>query len=99
MTEKPTGTAYALATARHVSSDGCQLVFERDDVRRGQRFAFALDGAEPVSGAVRWVVGDRAGFAFDSPIGHDKIRALEQGNRRPGALDLYLIRGQERSGA
>lgn len=59
---------------------------------RGQRFAFELDGADTVSGAVRWVVGDRAGFAFDAPIGSEKIRALERGSRRPGMFDLYLIR-------
>lgn len=98
MRERSGHQAYASATARHVSSDGCQLVLDDDSISKGQRFTFAIEGEAPVCGAVRWVVGDRAGFAFDSPIGKATMHALERGSRRAGNLDLYLMASAEASG-
>jgi hypothetical protein len=80
------------AAARHVSADGCQLIVEREVLARGQRLAFDLDGSDRISGAVRWVLGDRAGFAFDAPIGSDTVRAIQCDARLADGLELYVIR-------
>jgi len=83
-------SAYASAVAQHVSSDGCQFVVERENLSRGQRFSFALDGYPPVLGTVRWVVKDRVGFAFDRPISRDAQSAMLRRSRVVQGLDLYL---------
>lgn len=84
-------SAFAWGTARHVSVEGCQLIVGGEVLEQGQRLAFALDGGDRVSGAVRWVLGDRAGFAFDAPIRRDTVRAMQTDARLGDALELYLI--------
>lgn len=83
-------SAYASAVARHISAEGCQFSIEQDDVAEGQRFSFAIEGHPPISGTVRWVVGDRVGFAFDHPISRDAQKAMQMRCRVVQGLDLYL---------
>lgn len=97
MTERSRHKAYASAIARHVSAEGCQLLIDHDAVSQGQRFSLELVGRSAVSGAVRWVVGDCVGFAFDSPLGIDEVRTLQNGSSRAGAFDLFLIAGAQNS--
>lgn len=81
--------AYAFAIARHVSSEGCQFVVEQDNIAQGQRFSFAVEGHSRVRGTVRWVVGDRLGFAFDQPITREAQRAMLTRARIVQGLELY----------
>ena len=85
---KPSSNASALA--RHISAEGCQFVTGWGEIAEGQRFSFALGGHPPVSGTVRWVVGDRAGFAFDQPISREAQATMRQLCRTVERLDLYL---------
>ncbi len=75
--------------ARHVSGDGCQLVIESGMLEKGQDLAFALNGFGLVSGTVRWVVDDRAGFVFDEVIGDDKQQALARQGRARNGVEIY----------
>jgi len=84
-------SAFASALARHVSDEGCQLVVAGVEVGAGQRFTLEIAATERISGSVRWVVGARAGFAFDEPIGGDTLNAIRQGGPGLAALDIYLI--------
>lgn len=87
---RQTNDAYAAAVPRHVSADGCQLVLLRQaTIRAGERLRFGLAGAEPVVGTVRWVVADRAGFAFDRPLSGDDASALLRHGRDLPGLALY----------
>lgn len=82
-------SAYASAIAKHVSSEGCQFIVERENLAQGQRFAFTVDGYAPIQGTVRWVMSDRIGFAFDAPIARDAQRAMESRGRVMQGLELY----------
>lgn len=79
----------AAAVPRHVCAEGCQLVVRHADVRAGQRLRFRLEGARAVAGTVRWVVGDRAGFAFDRPLSRDDASVLLRHGRDLPGLALY----------
>lgn len=81
---------YASATARHISAEGCQFVVGPDRIAEGQRLRFALEGHPAVRGTVRWVVGDRIGFAFDRPISHDAQKLMQERCRVVEAVELYL---------
>jgi hypothetical protein len=82
--------AYSSAVARHISAEGCQFVIERDEVAEGQRFSFGVEGHPLILGTVRWVVGDRVGFAFDRPIPRAAQEAMRLRCRVVQGLDLYL---------
>lgn len=86
---RKTSDAYAAAVPRHVSADGCQLVLRGVGIRAGERLRFDLAGAGPVAGTVRWVVADRAGFAFDRPLSRDDASALLRHGRDLPGLALY----------
>lgn len=81
-------TPFATALARHVSPEGCQLVVESSLLEKGLRLVMAQAGFARVTGTVRWVVGDRAGFAFDAPIAGEFMQAMKLGLQGPG-LELY----------
>jgi hypothetical protein len=83
-------SAYASAIARHISADGCQFVTGSAGIVEGQRFRFAPGGLAPISGTVRWVVGDRAGFAFDRPIPTEAQATMRQHRGIVEEIDLYL---------
>lgn len=89
MSLRPGDTAYAFAVARHVSSEGCQFVIEQDNIAEGQRFSFDVEGHDPVRGTVRWVVGDRLGFAFDHPITREAQRAMQARSRIVQGVELF----------
>ena len=72
--------------ARHVCAEGCQLVTGTEQLSKGDRFAFLLNASDRVTGTVRWVVRDRAGFAFDAPIADEVMAALKQNYR---GIELY----------
>ncbi|MCT2400701.1 PilZ domain-containing protein [Novosphingobium mangrovi (ex Huang et al. 2023)] len=82
--------AYGAVVARHVSAEGCQLILKQDQVAKGQRFRFNLDGAGAVVGTVRWVVSDRIGFAFDQPLCRRTQDALANHCRVVHGLELFL---------
>lgn len=90
MSGAPKLPAYASAVARHISSDGCQLVVQRDLFMQGERYSFTLDGFPMIQGTVRWVVKDRVGFAFDAPISSATQTAIQQRCRLLNGLDLFL---------
>jgi len=75
---------YATALAKHVSPEGCQLVVERNLLEKGVRLVLSLAGNPRVTGTVRWVVEDRAGFAFDAPIAADLMGMMRLGPQGPG---------------
>lgn len=83
-------SAYASAVAKHVSSEGCQFIVERENLVEGQRFTFTLDDHAPIQGTVRWVMSGRVGFAFDTPILREAQRAMESRGRVMQGLELYL---------
>lgn len=82
--------AYTAAAARHISADGCQLVLGEANAAPGQRFRFDLAGFAPIIGTVRWIVADRAGFAFDQPLCSDSQRALAGRDGGMRGLELFL---------
>lgn len=63
-----TGAISLKGVARHVSGEGCQFVLIDNAPGVGQRLTFALACAPAISGVIRWVLGNRVGFAFDRPI-------------------------------
>lgn len=75
---------HAIALAKHVSPEGCQLVVERNLLEKGVRLVLSLAGCPRVTGTVRWVVEDRAGFAFDAPIAADLMGVMRLGAQGPG---------------
>jgi len=77
--------------ARHTSPEGCQLVVEPGTLSAGQRCALAFEALGRIAGTVRWVVDDRAGFAFDERIDRERqhaIRAFCAGAQR---LELTIL--------
>ncbi|MCJ2177121.1 PilZ domain-containing protein [Novosphingobium album (ex Hu et al. 2023)] len=78
------------AVAKHVSAEGCQFIVRPDNIEAGQRFRFNLEGLDPVIGSVRWVVGDRVGFAFDRPLSRGSQDVLTGYCRSVLGLDLFL---------
>ncbi|MFC0684813.1 PilZ domain-containing protein [Novosphingobium clariflavum] len=81
---------FATASARHISPEGCQLVIESSLLEKGLRLVMAMSGFARVTGTVRWVVGDRVGFAFDAPIAGEFMQAMKLGPHGPG-LELYRV--------
>ncbi|WP_243652307.1 hypothetical protein [Novosphingobium sp. PhB165] len=61
---------------------------ERNLLEKGVRLVLALAGNPRATGTVRWVVADRAGFAFDAPIAADLMRIMRLGPQGPG-LELH----------
>lgn len=88
VSQRHSDCAYVAAVPRHVCAQGCQLVFGRDRVRPGERLRFSLETGA-VAGTVRWVVEDRAGFAFDRPLGRDSETALIRHGRSLHGLALF----------
>lgn len=74
--------------ARHTSSEGCQLVVEPGTLSAGQRCALVLEALDRVSGTVRWVVDNRAGFAFDERMDRERQKAIAA--RCAGAQGIEL---------
>lgn len=62
--------------ARHASAEGCQFVVEVGRFAVGQRLGFMLGNYREVSGAIRWSLGDRIGFAFDAAISREDLQEL-----------------------
>lgn len=87
----PEHSLYASVGARHVCAEGCQFVTEREQLLKGERFAFMVDGRERVTGTVRWVVRDRAGFAFDAPIARETQSALLTDTQNYRGIELYQV--------
>lgn len=82
---------YTSVGARHVCAEGCQFVTEREQLLKGERFAFVVDGKERITGTVRWVVRDRAGFAFDAPITREMQSALLADMQNYRGIELYQV--------
>lgn len=80
---------HASVGARHVCAEGCQFVTEREQLFKGERFTFVVDGSNRIAGTVRWVVRDRVGFAFDAPIAERTRTALLARTRNYRSIDLY----------
>jgi hypothetical protein len=62
--------------ARHVSSEGCQFVMSGKAPGLGRRLRVAAGPQWAITGTVRWVVGERIGFAFDQRIDAAAVIAL-----------------------
>jgi hypothetical protein len=86
------GSLVGSAFLRHVSAEGCQLMVESIEIASGLRFAIVVpDSSHYVLGTVRWLVGSRAGFAFDTEIGHDLRAILESQHPLPTPVLLYSV--------
>ncbi|WP_156842099.1 PilZ domain-containing protein [Novosphingobium aquimarinum] len=84
------GSLVGSALLRHVSAEGCQLMVESLPVESGARLAVVVpDSPHYVLGTVRWLVGSRAGFAFDADIGHELRAILESQHPLPTPVLLY----------
>ncbi|HKT85407.1 MAG TPA: PilZ domain-containing protein [Novosphingobium sp.] len=79
----------ASVEARHISAEGCQFVTGSGQLSRGERFAFVVNESDRVAGTVRWVVRDRAGFAFDAPIAGETLAALRARTQNYGSVELH----------
>lgn len=62
--------------ARHASAEGCQFVVEGGRFVVGQRLGFTLGNSREIRGAIRWLLGDRIGFAFDAAISREDLQEL-----------------------
>lgn len=75
--------------ARHICAEGCQFVTGSEEFSKGERFAFMVNESKRVTGTVRWVVRDRAGFAFDAPVAKETLAALLARTQDYGSIELY----------
>ena len=87
----PGHSLYTSVGARHVCAEGCQFVTEREQLSKGERLALVVDGKERITGTVRWVVRDRAGFAFDAPLTREIQSALLADTRHYKGIELYQV--------
>ncbi len=78
------------AVARHVTHDGCQFVFREAVPGPAQRLTLVLEGNSPVSGVVRWIVTDRAGFAFDHGLDAEAMAELSNRSALVSEIELQL---------
>lgn len=51
-----------------ISTTGCQFRIREGLVAVGQHVVVKAKGLEGLPGAIRWVLGDRAGMAFEQPL-------------------------------
>lgn len=79
----------AVVGARHICADGCQFVTLSEELSKGERLAFVINESDRVAGTVRWVVRDRAGFAFDAPIASGTLAALRASTQNYENIELY----------
>ncbi|MCB2051716.1 MAG: PilZ domain-containing protein [Novosphingobium sp.] len=79
----------AHVAVKHCSSAGCQLVADDLTLESGQVLKVRIAGIVTLSGTVRWVLPDRAGFAFDEPLPVDKVRQVRQPGRSPPSADVF----------
>lgn len=69
---EPRGAALE-GLVRHVSEDGCQLILMAKAPNVGRRLSFECAPGSTISGTIRWVLGDRVGFAFDQRISPEAV--------------------------
>jgi hypothetical protein len=62
--------------ARHVSREGCQFVMTGKAPSVGRRLRVMMESGACVSGTIRWVLGERVGFAFDRAIDEAEVAGL-----------------------
>lgn len=79
----------AAVGARHICAEGCQFVTGSEGLSKGERLAFVINESDRVAGTVRWVVRDRAGFAFDAPIASRTLAALRASTQNYESIELY----------
>lgn len=91
LTRKPTvrRAPRASVAARHICAEGCQLVTGNKPLSKGERFALVVNESDRVAGTVRWVVRDRAGFAFDAPIAGEILAALRARTQNYRGIELH----------
>lgn len=87
--KRPLDTEVGSALLKHVSAEDCQLLLESDGLAVGMRLAVTCQDNHRVTGTVRWIVGMRAGFAFDHVIGHEVQAALESEHPLPTPVKLH----------
>jgi hypothetical protein len=58
---------------RHVSEDGCQLILVGKAPNVGRRLSLESSPGVTISGTIRWVLGERVGFAFDHRISPEAV--------------------------
>lgn len=85
------GDGVGSALLRHVSPEGCQLMVESLDILPGTRLAIVPESPHRITGTVRWLVGGRAGFAFDEVIGGELRALLESAHPLPTPVSLYKV--------
>lgn len=62
----PSGKVEAMVS--NLSCHGCCLATQGELLASGQRVSLRIGGYEDLSAEVRWVIGARAGVAFDLPL-------------------------------
>jgi hypothetical protein len=83
------GDVVGSALLRHVSPEGCQLMVDSLDILPGARLVIVPESPHFATGIVRWLVGGRAGFAFDEAIGGELRALLESAHPLPTPVTLY----------
>lgn len=80
-----------VGVARHVSADGCQVLLTAGTAVAGRRMLLMMAADRCVGGAIRWVLPDRIGFAFDAAIDPDTIAELAGQGLQPRAVQLVPV--------
>lgn len=80
-----------LCTARHMSCEGCQLVVDCGTLAAGQRCVLTFEPLGRIAGTVRWVVGDRAGFAFDEVMDRERQNVMKAACNGPDRIELTFV--------
>jgi hypothetical protein len=71
-----------------ISQFGCRLTTKTLAVRIGLRLVIRPQGLEGVSGIVRWIEGQHAGFEFDAPLYEPVVDHLSQLHAAGRSIDV-----------
>jgi hypothetical protein len=77
--------------ARHVSTEGCQLVISGKPPGAGRRLSFTIEPARTIAGTIQWVLGNRVGFVFDCRIDAAVAADMAAHMAKFRTLELLLI--------
>ena len=80
---------------RHVTAEGCQFLLASGYAEPDERKVFTAPDGTPVVGAIRWILEERIGFAFDRPLGDATQAALSGAVAALTALELLPDGGPE----
>ena len=92
-----TGGASLRGIARHISAEGCQFVIVGKVPSIGRRVRLVVAPGVTVTGTIRWVLGERVGFAFDHRVDAATVAILS--DPLAGALPIELLAEPSGQGA